>query len=305
MVYPASNCVVAAWIPSSERGIANGVIFAGVGFGAAVTPPLLTHILIHHGWRMSFWVSAILGLLAGTVWFIIARDSPRQHPWVSKAEESFIEAGLPNVSTARIDRKLPLNTILRDRRLHAITLSYFCYGYSSYIFFTWFFIYLNSVRGLSIRDSSYYTMIPFLAIGVGSLSGGWISDYLTRRYGKRLGRCGLAGISIGLCAILISLGIQVRNVEFATVILATGVGALYLSLSSFWSVSADIGGSSAGSVSGIMNMGCQLGGTLTATLTPAIANHFGWTASFLVAAALCVVGAAAWFFVDPEPAISG
>jgi len=48
-----------------------------------------------------------------------------------------------------------------------------------------------------------------------------------------------------------------------------------------------------------MNMGAQIGGAVTASLTPAIASRFGWTASFLVAAALCVTGALAWLLVDP------
>lgn len=54
-----------------------------------------------------------------------------------------------------------------------------------------------------------------------------------------------------------------------------------------------------------MNMGAQLGGVVTALLTPWIARVFGWTASFLVAAALCVLGATAWAFVRPEEAIVG
>ncbi|MBV9613462.1 MAG: MFS transporter, partial [Acidobacteriaceae bacterium] len=63
--------------------------------------------------------------------------------------------------------------------------------------------------------------------------------------------------------------------------------------------SADIGNESAGSVSGFMNMGGQLGGALTASLSPAIANRFGWSASFLVAAALCACGALLWTTVNP------
>jgi MFS transporter, ACS family, glucarate transporter len=42
---------------------------------------------------------------------------------------------------------------------------------------------------------------------------------------------------------------------------------------------------------------------VTASLTPYIASRFGWTASFLVAAALCLFGALAWMMVDPERAI--
>ena len=80
--------------------------------------------------------------------------------------------------------------------------------------------------------------------------------------------------------------------------LAGGAGALYLAQSAFWALGADFGGS-AGVVPGIMNMGCQLGGVCTAALTPVIARSFGWTASFTLTAAVCLIGAVAWIFVDP------
>ncbi|HUJ21441.1 MAG TPA: MFS transporter [Bryobacteraceae bacterium] len=301
VVYPASNCVVAAWIPSAERGVANGFIFCGVGFGAGITSPLITYIMTHYGWRSSFWISAALGLAVGGIWYLVARDAPAKHPWISKAEAAHIEAGLPQRSSAaKTGETLPWTAILGNPHILAVTFSYFCYGYAAYIFFSWFFIYLNNVRGLNLRESSFYTMLPFLAMAVCSPLGGWISDRLTNAYNKRLGRCVLAAVAIGLCAIFIALGTQVGSARLASVALAGGAGALYLSQSSFWSVSADIGRKSAGSVSGFMNMGGQFGGTLTASLTPLIAKHFGWTASFLVAAGLCAAGALAWLWVHPE-----
>jgi len=84
------------------------------------------------------------------------------------------------------------------------------------------------------------------------------------------------------------------------VVLAGGAGSLYLSQSCYWSVTADIAGNSSGSVSGLMNMGGQMGGAVTASLTPAIAGRYGWTASFVVAAALCFFGGLAWLLVNPE-----
>ncbi len=300
VVYPASNCIVAAWIPSSERGIANGIIFAGVGFGAGITPPIIGYLMLHQGWRASFWASAILGLIAGIVWYVIARDKPAEHAWVSGHELSLIDAGLPHTDSRTQKPKLSWSAILGSSDIQAITFSYFAYGYAAYIFFSWFFIYLSSVRKLNIRESSYYTMLPFLAMAIGSPLGGFVSDRLTRRWGKRAGRCYLAAAAIAVCACFIAFGTQVESARLASVVLAGGAGTLYISQSSFWSVSADIGRDSAGSVSGIMNMGGQLGGALTASLTPAIASHFGWTASFLVAACLCVAGALAWLPVQPE-----
>ena len=96
VIYPASNRVVAKWIPTQERGRANGLIFAGVGAGAAITPPLITYIMLRGGWRLSFWVSALLGLVVGAVWYWLARDNPEEHPWMSAEELEVIRSGLPD-----------------------------------------------------------------------------------------------------------------------------------------------------------------------------------------------------------------
>lgn len=300
VVYPSSNCIVSAWIPSTERGIANGIIFAGVGFGAGVTPRLIVYFLEHGGWRTSFWASASIGLAAGAIWFVIARDRPRQHPWISPEELAHIESGLPpeNPKTARA--KLNWGAILSNRDVIAVTFSYFCFGYTAYIFLSWFFIYLNKVRGLDLKSSSYYSMLPFLAMAAGSTLGGWLSDAITKKRGKKAGRCYLASVAVAFAALFVALGTQVDSARIASFVLAAGAGALYIAQSSFWSVSADIGKSSAGSVSGIINMGAQIGGALTSSLTPWIAKELGWTASFLVAAVFCLTGSITWLLVDPD-----
>jgi ACS family glucarate transporter-like MFS transporter len=49
-----------------------------------------------------------------------------------------------------------------------------------------------------------------------------------------------------------------------------------------------------------MNMGAQIGGAVTASLTPLIAAHFGWNMSFLTAAAIAMLGGIAWLAIDPR-----
>lgn len=303
VVYPSSNCVVANWIPTNERGLANGIIFAGVGFGAGVTPPLMTYVLTHFGWRAAFWLSAGLGLIAGGVWYLLARDRPRQHPAITQPELAHIEAGLPQKIASGAAPRLPLRAIFANRDMQLVTFSYFTYGYAAYIFFTWFFIYLNRVRHLDLRESSYLTSLPFLCMAFGSSAGGWLSDRIVRRWGRRAGRCWLAVFGIGFAAIFLAIGARVSSAHLASFVLAGGAGALYISQSSFWSVSADIGGTSAGLVSGLMNMGAQLGSTVTGVLTPILAHRFGWTWSFLAAAILCALGSLAWIRVDPDSRI--
>lgn len=299
VVYPSSNRLVANWIPSTERGIANGLIFAGVGFGAGVTPPIITYVLITYGWRWSFFVCAVIGTVAGLVWYWLARDDPKEHPWITEKEKALIESGLPQTQGGSA-KSVSWGAIVTNKDVLMVAASYFTYGYVAYIFFTWFFKYLNDVRGLDLKSSALYSMLPFLAMATCSPLGGWIADKLTKRYGRRIGRCGISVVGIGLSGIFIALATQVESAELASVVLAGGAGALYLSQSSFWAVTADIAGPSAGSVSGLMNMGGQIGGAVTATLTPIIAEQLGWTASFLTAAGLCILGSLAWLLVNPN-----
>jgi MFS transporter, ACS family, glucarate transporter len=300
VIFPASNQFVARWIPAQERGWANGWIFAGVGAGSGLTPPLIIYVMLHYGWRASFWVCAVIGLIVGLVWYVVARDTPEVHPAVSPAELQIIQSGLDVSKQEPSQELVPWGRVLKSKEVWALTASYFCFGYVAWIFFSWFYIYLAQVRGLNLKSSAMYAMLPFLAMAVACPVGGKICDVLTRHYGSRVGRCVVASVAIALAGAFIALGSEVDSARLASVVLAGGAGALYLSQSSFWSVTADIAGRSSGAVSGFMNTGGQAGGALTASLTPVIAERLGWTSSFLVAAALCVVGALAWLLVDPR-----
>jgi MFS transporter, ACS family, glucarate transporter len=277
-----------------------------VGAGAGLSPPLITYIMLHFGWRSSFLACAIIGLAAGAVWYVISRDTPGEHKNVSQAELQLIESGLTlqtkQAGSARV--LVPWTAVVTSKDVLAVTLSYFTFGYVAWIFFSWFYIYLAQVRGLNLKASAFYAMLPFIAMAICCPVGGVISDRLTRSHGARVGRCLLAAVVIAMAAVFLSLGSQVQSARLASVVLAGGAGALYLAQSSFWSVTADIAGASSGSVSGFMNMGAQIGGAVTASLTPWIAGRFGWTASFLVAAALCVLGALAWLLVDPSRSLA-
>lgn len=299
IIYPASNQFVARWIPSHERGVANGIIFAGVGIGAGVTPPLISFIMLHYGWRSSFLMSASVGLAAGAVWFLAARDTPEAHASVSPGELNLIQQGVPKPNASENSRLLSWSTILSSPNVWILSLAYFCFGYVAWIFFSWFYLYLAKVRGMDLKASALYATLPFLAMAIGSPFGGAISDLLTRRFGSRLGRCSVAVFGFALTAIFIAFGSAAQDTRVASFVLAGGAGSLYLSQSSFWAVSADLGGKSSGSLSGFMNMANQIGGMITVSLTPFLADRFGWHTGFHIAAAVAMLGAFAWLLVNP------
>ena len=316
VVYPAANQFVARWVPVSERGFINGLIFAGVGAGSGLTPPLLNWLITHHGWRAAFWFSAVIGVVVGSVWWVIARDTPEEHKSVSEAELAEIRRGMhvpkaatvaevPQMasgteSTATGKNPIRWGAMFSRGDLPALMVGYFAFGYVAWIFFSWFFLYMAQVRGFNLKASAQFAMLPFLSMTVCCLAGGALSDRLTKSHGLRVGRCFLASGALLVTAVFLVLGSQVQSPQLAGVILAGGAGALYLSQSSFWSVSVDIAGRSSGIFSSVVNMGGQIGGAVTASLTPWIASRFGWTTSFALSAALAVIGAICWLLVHPE-----
>jgi len=303
VMYPAANQFVMRWFPAEERGVVNGLIFAGVGAGSGLTPPLLTWFILHHGWRSAFWFSAVVGVVASAVWWWVARDRPEAHPWVQPSELRVIRGAGSEVSTeekiasSSPSYAVPWRLMLGRSDLLAMMVAYFGFLYVAWIYFSWFFIYMAQVRGFDMKSSARYTMLPFLSMTLFCLLGGKLNDVLTRKYSVRAGRCWLAAGASFLTAIFLLLGSQTHNPQLAGIILAVGAGALYLS---HWAAAIDIAGTSSGVFSSMVNMGGQIGGAVTASLTPWLAQRFGWTTSFTTAAAFAVLSAVLWLMVHPE-----
>lgn len=298
VIFPASNRLIANWIPSKERGLANGIVFAGVGVGGGLAPPLITFIMLTLNWRWAFYVSALIGIVVGLIWIKAVTDHPKDHKAVLNAEREYIEEGIRRDPWLAHESRW--RDILFERQPWLLACSYFCFGYVAYIYFTWFFKYLSEIRGLDLKASALYAALPFVAMALASSLGGMLSDRITRRVGARLGRCGLAALGLFLTGVLVWLAARSFDARTAALILTCGAGALYLAQSSYWAVSADVGGAAAGRLSSIMNMGGQIGGIATASLTPLIADRLGWAASFTTAAYVAIAGAAFWALIDPN-----
>jgi ACS family glucarate transporter-like MFS transporter len=208
-VYPAGNQFVSRWVPAQERGKANGLIFAGVGAGSGLTPPLITAIIAGSGWRASFYVCAVIGVIAAILWYVVARDRPQDHQSVGAAELAYIEAGLPPAPEGNV--AIPWRAIYASRNVWGLFLSYFAFGYVVWIFFSWFFIYLAEARGLDLKSSALFGMAPFLAMTAGCLIGGVLNDSISRRFGLYWGRSGLAMASFVLTGVFLLIGSRHRR----------------------------------------------------------------------------------------------
>jgi len=118
----------------------------------------VTAIIVHYGWRASLWFSAVVGVIAGTAWYLMARDTPGQHSLVRDHELALIleerdpapDTTLSNSRLPTEKRSVPWLRIFSSKEMLALTLSYFCFGYVAWVFFGWFYINLAQVRGLNL-----------------------------------------------------------------------------------------------------------------------------------------------------------
>jgi len=299
VMYPSSNQFTSTWIPTQERGKANGLIFAGTGTGAAITAPFITWLMVSYGWRTSFWVAAAIGLGAAVIWYWYGRDTPEEHKSVNAGELAYIKAGLTGGRKEAAKIPVPWGRILTSKDVLFNCFSYFCFCWVAFIFLTWFFIYVKNAFGLDLKKSAIYTMLPPAMMVVGSISGGAIADRICRNKSIRAGRCTFSAVTLVLTAMLLAVGSQIADATLAVSVLALGAGALYLSQSAYWALAADFGGPHAGVVSGLVNTSGMLAATLTASATPWLGEHYGWSSAFLVGGGFALAGAAAWLLVDP------
>jgi MFS transporter, ACS family, glucarate transporter len=301
---PSGNRVVANWIAPQERGLALGIVVSGSSLGAALTPPLIAWIMVTLGWRAAFLLAGGVGVVLAFVWHWLARDHPADHPWVNSAELRYItQTSEPSSTQSPTPRSVPWRAILSRADLWVLTASYFVLGYIAYIYLSWFYLYLVNVRGFSVLGGGIYSTAPFLAGTLASLVGGWLTDKLSRRFGKRLGRCGMGFGSMLLTAGLICAGAAAEDPYLVILFLSLGAGALFLGVAAYFATTIDLAKAYAGTVGGFMNMGGNLGGALSPTLTPFLAQSLGWDSALYVAAALALLGAFFWLWIHPERAI--
>ena len=81
--------------------------------------------------------------------------------------------------------------------------------------------------------------------------------------------------------------------------LSLGAGWLYFAVGAYWASTTDLSKTHAGTLSGLMNTGANIGGAISPTLTPWLAHHWGWPVSLGVAAAVAIMGGILWLKIDP------
>jgi ACS family glucarate transporter-like MFS transporter len=258
-------------------------LIVGMAIGSAFTPPLVSWVMVHAGWRISFYLTAVIALALTVCWIAFGWGTGRQ-----------IDGG-----TSPYAPRGSWLTVLKDRQVALMSLSYFFDSYVLFAFVFWLYIYLTEQRGFTVMQSGFYTALPFaVAIPLVPMAG-YLCDLLAARHGA-WGRRAVGMTGLGLSAVFLVVGINVASPAQALVGLSLAVGFLLCTEPAYWSTSMDLGGAYAGTAGGVMNMAGNLGGVVSTALMPILVSHFGWPFAFISAAGCALVGAALCLLVRPS-----
>jgi len=290
-IFPVSAGVFEAWFPPNRWSLVQGLQTMALGLGAALTPPLISHLMVRFGWQQALlWASLIApGLIVLWAWY--GRNTPREHPSVSPEELS--EIGNQAQAHSSISLR-QLVQLLGNRNVLLLFISYMCMNYTFYLLSNWVFLYLVQERNFSSLESGWLAMAPPLAAALGAGVGGYVTGMLTQRLGNRWGYRLVPLIAMPAAAALLLLAVHASNPYLAVAALATCFGSVELTEGAFWGGAMTVGRGDTMAVCGFMNTGGNLGGIISLPIVGYFSGQHAWNTAFSIGVAFALVSALSW-----------
>jgi ACS family hexuronate transporter-like MFS transporter len=277
--WPGATRTVAAWFLARQRALAMGLVNCGAALGSAVAPPAVLALQAAYGWRAAFVATGSLGFLWLVAWLAVhPRDGQGRAP-------------------ARTT-PVPWAVLLRRREVWGIVLARFFGDPIWWLYLFWLPLYLHDARGFDLRTIQATAWLPYLAAGLGSLAGGWISGHLLGR-GHSIDRArrtailiGTALMPVGMGAAFVSAPLQALGCMCVTAFgFQFWVGNVQTLASDYFPVAA------VGSIAGFAGSAAALGALIFTLCTGWVVDHVSYTPILITAGVLGPLATAALFLL--------
>ena len=260
------------WFPVNQRALAQGIFNSGASIGNVIAPVVIVFLYSQFGWKATYIILGIVGLIWVIPWLIINKSKPENHPWITEVEKNYIlkdRAAESSLSNKQVKSK-SLAEILTLKAAWGVLLCRFFIEPIWWFFAGWMPIYLNSKFGLSIEEIGNTMWISYLMAAAGGILGGIFTESIIKKSSVDVGR----KASIVLGSLLIILGfvliiLFVNDSNYMTFIFLAGMAlfGFQFAIGNIQTLSSDLlRGPSVGTLAG-------LAGTVAA-FSPMIMNWF-------------------------------
>ncbi len=292
-LHPGAASLVSKQAPSASKSTANGLVNAAACAGIAGTYLVMGKLIDLFDWPVAFLLTSGMTLVVALAWTAGTSASPDSS----------------TLAVARPPWKLSgISSMLGRRSVICITLSYSAYGYFQYMFFYWITYYFETIRHEDMSVSRWYSTVITLAMGMGMMGGGWLTDHVPRTLSPWARRALVPVLGMFASGAVFELGIMAKTPQSTLLAFSVSAALLGVCEAPFWTTAVELGGSTGGTAAGMMNTGGNAGGTLSPYLTPLLSHFFtqqygidaGWRLGLAVAGGIVALGAFLWWGVVPS-----
>jgi sugar phosphate permease len=324
---PNSARVLREWFPDSRRGWAQGIVTTSMMIGGAVAPKASQLLIDQVGWRWSFAVFGVLGLVWAVAFYLWFRDDPEKHVAANEAERRLIREG-------RSTAKVPSHVIEDGRSVDSRSSELEAHGPIPWrlvydcsniwllsgimvtmsaiyeVLISWYPTYLEKARGASESQSGTLTSLVLASGALGCFFGGWLTDWLVEKTGNhRWGRTAQCVLGAGLAALGVLFSLLTPSTAQASIFVALACLGVQLQLPSWWACATQVSGRHVGALFGLMNMFGSLGRILTQVFLGGFADitkslgytgRAQWDPGIFLYVFVALIGMMLWARVDPR-----
>jgi MFS family permease len=299
--FPCAAKALGRIFPDTQRARATGLLAAGMTIGGAIAPILAAYFLewlaspaqsLHiDRWRLLLAAYSIPGLLwAILFWW-----------WIPDSKLPATQADLrpvPAVDWSRMLSSVPLGLLCAQQFFRAAGMVFFM---------TWFPTFLQKTRGVSQFDSGWLTTVAGIGAVVGSLTGGFFSDWLLKKtLSQRLSRQGVAVAGMSGCAVLIVLSYYAQDLNQSIALISLGAFCATFGGVSGYTVAIRFGGNNVATVFSTMNMFGNIGAALFPLSAGWLVAQTGnWNLILFLFAGVMAIDAVCWALLNPKGTLFG
>ncbi len=272
----------AAWFVMRKRGLATGIVSAGIGLGlflaGIILPPVIS-AFGKDGWRYAWYFLGIAVFVLAFVCYGFLRNNPAEKGLTiyGGTEE---QKGGPKVTLFSA-----FKDVVVESEMWKLGSVYFMYGFSYIIYLTFFVAFLTKEMGVApVAAGRIFAVLGIFSIFCGVIYG-WISDVLGRRYGSMI-----AYLTLALSYVVFALWKDTTGFYVSAVIF--GIAAFSIPTIMAAAAGDAVGGRLAPAGLGFITLFFGIGQALGPVVGGMIKDASGtFTNAFLLSAGVSLLGA--------------
>lgn len=175
LTWPAMYAVVGYWIPLVERSRFMSS-FQGFSIGIGLTYALCGFIIENFGWPYVFYTTGTLGMIWCLWWYLLAFNTPQEHPRISDKELEYIEVNISTEIKESQGMKVPWKAIFTSMPAWAIGITTFGRIWIHYVFIIYGPNFMQNILQFQYKANGFLSGMPFICSYISSVIFCYIAD---------------------------------------------------------------------------------------------------------------------------------